>query len=101
MAYLADWVNLLRALDRHLVRESLDSTSGTLDILVIEEHLLQLGVGLADVTEFIVPLIDGGVGQPLGILASFILLRFAADDSLVVERDGVAPMRVRICCDES
>jgi hypothetical protein len=96
-AYIADWKHLLRALDRHLVRESLDGSTGTLEVLIVEEDLLQFGVGLADVTKLVIPLVDNSVGQPLGVLTSLVRLSLTADDGFVVEGDGVVPVCVSAC----
>lgn len=57
----------------------------------MEEHLLQLGVGLTDITKLIVPLVDDSVRQPSGIVASLILGSFTTSDGLVVEGDRIIP----------
>lgn len=57
-SYIADRVNLLRALSCDFVREGLDSATSALHVFVLKQHFLQLWIGLADVTEVIVPLVD-------------------------------------------
>jgi hypothetical protein len=91
MAYVADGVDLLGALDRDIERESLDSATLTLKKFVVVEHLLKLRVGLANVTEVVIPLVNGGVGQPDSVVAGLVLSGSATDDGLVLERNGVGP----------
>jgi hypothetical protein len=96
--YIADWLNLDRAPSLNFEGESLDSTTGALKVLVGEEHLLQLRVGLTDVTELIVPRVDDCVGQPGGAVARLVGNRLTADDRVVVEGDRVVPTSLLRAC---
>lgn len=91
MAYVADRLDLLRALGVHLERERFDGTTSTLKVLAGEEHLLELWVGLANITELVIPGIHGGVGEPDRSVAGLIWRLFTACDRLVLEGSRIVP----------
>jgi hypothetical protein len=91
VTYVADGADLGATLELDVERESLDSTTGALKVLILEEHLLQLRVGLTNIAELIIPLVDGGIRQPGGGVAGLILSRCTADDGLILERDWIGP----------
>jgi hypothetical protein len=94
VTHVADRADLGGTLESYVERERLDGTAGALEILVVEQHFLQLWVGLAHVTEFIVPLVNGGIGQPDGSVAGLVLSGSATNDGLVLERDRIIPSSI-------
>ncbi len=90
-------MNLFRTLRGHIVRKSLDGATSTLKVVILEQHLLQFRVRLADVAKLVVPLVDGGIREPLGSSTRLILLNFTTMHSLVVERNRIVPWLVSDC----
>lgn len=91
LTYVADRPDLLRALSADLEGERLDGTTSALKVLAREELLLEVWVGLADVAELVVPLVDGGIGQPGSGVTGLIGLLLTRGRGFVLERGWVAP----------
>jgi hypothetical protein len=91
MAYVADGLDFGRTLESDLEGESLDSTALALKKLVMVEHLLKVRVGLANIAKVVIPLVDGGIGQPDSVVTGLVLSGSATHDGLVLERNGVGP----------
>jgi hypothetical protein len=98
VAYVADRADLVRTLEADVEGEGLDSATSALKVLVLEEHLLELGVGLTNVAELVVPLVDGGIRQPDSGVAGLILGRCTTNDGLVHEGHAVIPASVSGAC---
>jgi hypothetical protein len=87
-------VDFLWTLYLYLVCKCFDGFTSTLEVGVLKQHLLQLGIGRTDITEFIVPLVDDSVRQPLSLARSRDVLSRLILGRLVVEWDGVVPLSV-------
>lgn len=67
-----------------------------LKVLVIEEHLLQLGVGLTDIAKLVISLVYGGIGQLLSIVSSLVLLSLTAGNGVISKWNRIVPGGVSV-----